>query len=182
MSSMFELFRKAKPFEPLYFACVERARAPWFYLHAGIPDEIAGRFELVALHVSIMIHELERRGFRDYGYGITEIMYKDFDRSLREYGVGDLSVGKKVRGMAEAFFGRAKAYGQAIEGQDDGNWCEALHRNLFRDDDQVKQEHLAIMAQYAVALLAALRSLDDGDFGKDFAMPLVAPFEDSSRS
>ena len=57
MSSMFELFRKAKPFEPLYFACVERARAPWFYLHAGIPDEIAGRFELVALHVSIMIHE-----------------------------------------------------------------------------------------------------------------------------
>ncbi len=175
---MFELFRKAKPFEPLYFACVARARAPWFYLHAGMPDEIAGRFELVALHVSIMIHELERRGFHDYGHGITEIMYKDFDRSLREFGVGDLSVGKKVRGMAEAFFGRAKAYGHAIDEGDVAIWCDALHRNLYRDDEEVNHDNLQKMASYGMALITELRGLNDDQFGLDFAMPVVAPFEE----
>ncbi len=177
---MFSWF-KEKPYEHLYFTCVERARSPWFYQHAYVPDEIAGRFELVSLHVALLVHEVERRGFAGYGHGITEVMYKDFDRSLREFGVGDLSVGKKVRGMAEAFFGRAKAYGEILEQDDSRKWDDVLRRNLYRESEDVGVEILSHVGQYLNDMVASMRAMPDSAFGREFSWPVAVPQDKSEQ-
>ncbi len=152
-------FSKERPHEDVYFAAVERARDPWFYTHAGVPDEIAGRFELVALHVSLILVALERHNLESLGHDIVEVMYKDFDRSLREFGVGDLVVGKKVRGMAEAFWGRARSYKQAAELGEDDPWKEALQKNLFREQEGLPDQSLHNMIIYAKGISVKLQQL-----------------------
>lgn len=164
-------FSKERPHEDVYFAAVERARDPWFYTHAGVPDEIAGRFELVALHVSLILVALERHNLESLGHDIVEVMYKDFDRSLREFGVGDLVVGKKVRGMAEAFWGRARSYKQAAELGEDDPWKEALQKNLFREQEGLPDQSLHNMMIYVKGISAKLQQLPKDSFDVEFVFP-----------
>ena len=109
------LFRR-KPMERpgflLYTAAVTAARDPWFFGPAiGAPDTLDGRFDLVGLHVGVLIRRLHRdpdpRG-AEAAQAVFDAMFSDMDMNLREMGVGDMSVGKRVKRMWEAFqIGRA---------------------------------------------------------------------------
>lgn len=117
----------------LYNALVAQARLPGFYLHAGVPDTLEGRFEMVMLHAFLVLHRLGQLGepVRALGQRIFDILFDDMDQTLREMGVGDLSVGKKIKGLAAAFYGRIAAYDEALAA-DDGSVLErALTRNVF---------------------------------------------------
>ena len=98
----------------LYKLIVKQARTKAFYSNLKIPDTIDGRFELVVLHFFFLERVLDKEIKKDQLIykELLEIMYKDFDMSLREIGVGDLSVGKKIYQMTEAFSGRLFAYRQ----------------------------------------------------------------------
>lgn len=118
----------------LYGAAVAAARVPWFYQALGVPDTLDGRFDLVALHAFLLIHRLQ--GERDpgpaLGQAVFDAMFSDMDHNLREIGVSDLSVGRRVRAMWEAFHGRSKAYAAALEAADQPALEAALERNVWR--------------------------------------------------
>ena len=118
----------------LYCAAVAAAREPVLYTELGVPDTLDGRFDLVGLHVSLLIRHLRLR--EDPGPAVAQAvfdaMFHDMDVNLREMGVGDLSVGKRVRAMWEAFHGRASAYEAALADPDPTKLVDALARNVWR--------------------------------------------------
>jgi cytochrome b pre-mRNA-processing protein 3 len=149
---MFTLFR-ADPLQQAahraYAQVVAQARRPGFFTGAGVPDTVAGRFELICLHAFLYLHRLKREQpqAKPLGQRFFDAMFLDLDRSLREMGTGDLSVGREVRRMAEAFYGRIAAY---EEGLADGEAAlqAALARNLFGTVPATAAPHLAAMAAY----------------------------------
>src|SRR5271166_5584648 len=91
----------------LYGSLVEHARAPALYAEGGVPDSLDGRFESIALHVFLALRRLRHGGDAEapLGQALFDRMFEDMDGSLREIGVGDLSVGVKVKEMARALYG-----------------------------------------------------------------------------
>ena len=163
----------------LYRRAVEQARQPVFYRDLAVPDTVDGRFDLIVLHVILVLRRLEAAG-QDTGAlrrRLQEVLFDDMDRALREMGVGDLSVGKQVKKMAEAFFGRLDAYGQALgAAAEDAVLADAVRRNVYRGaapSDQVV-DRLATYVEAAAARLAAVGSdtlaqgrIDFGPMGPD---------------
>jgi cytochrome b pre-mRNA-processing protein 3 len=139
---------------------VEHARRPVFFVDFGVPDTIDGRFELICLHAFLYLHRLKTEG--DPGASLGQFffdrMFADFDRSLRELGTGDLSVGREVKQMAQAFYGRIHAYEQGLDGGD-AELHAALRRNLY-GTAAPGEPHLAAMAAYLRAQAAGLRRQD----------------------
>jgi cytochrome b pre-mRNA-processing protein 3 len=121
----------------LYGAAVAAARDPRLFADLGVPDTVEGRFDLVSLHVALLIRRLrtdpDPRG-PALAQAVFDAMFADMDVNLREMGVGDLSVGKRVRGLWEAFHGRALAYEAALDSPDAGALAEALERNVWRGE------------------------------------------------
>src|SRR6266568_6907321 len=118
--------------ELAYGRIVEHARQPGFFIEGGVPDTVDGRFELICLHAFLYLHRLKREQPQaaSLGQRLFDTMFADFDRSLREMGTGDLSVGREIKRMAEAFYGRVAAYEEGLAG-DDAVLQPALARNLF---------------------------------------------------
>jgi len=149
---MFDLFRRHQDREAdyrLYRCIVEQARLPAFYTHCGVPDTVGGRFDLIGLHAYFVMRRLkEMKSERGAGLSqrLFDVMFADMDRNLREMGVGDLSVGKKVKELAKAFYGRIKAYDEGLAGgaEDLG---DALRRNLFIETEPEKTL-VDLMADY----------------------------------
>ena len=125
----------------LYAAAVEQARAPALYADFGAPDTVEGRFELVTLHVYLILRRLkgEDPAVKKVAQKLFDVMFQNMDDSLRELGVGDLSIGKKIRKMAENFYGRVGAYEEVLSGEvkeetDRDALAIALGRNIFGDE------------------------------------------------
>jgi len=125
--------------QTLYMQAVEQARTPIYYQNYAVPDSVDGRFDMIALHVFLVTKDLQDARLYEL---VIEAMIQDMDRSLREMGVGDMSVGKKVQKMAHAINGRLQAYRQS--------WPEvsalaaALERNLYRGDEGRRSEAVAL--------------------------------------
>lgn len=158
------LFRR-KPLErpgfALYTAAVSAARDPWFFGEAvGVPDTLDGRFDLVGVHAGLLIRRLHRdpdsRG-AEAAQAVFDAMFADMDTSLREMGVGDMSVGKRVRRMWEAFHGRARAYEAALDAGDRAALESALARNVLRaGPDAPPPSGASALADRAERVAAAL--------------------------
>jgi cytochrome b pre-mRNA-processing protein 3 len=150
----------------LYPRVVEQARLPAFYERLGAPDTVEGRFELYSLHVLILLERLRERGDEgaEVGQGLFDAYLKGLDNALRELGVGDLSVGRKMRRLGEAFYGRGKSYEAAVAALPDAAALEAfLARTVYAEGDAafaaqladyVKRQRQALAAQPLAALLS----------------------------
>lgn len=116
----------------LYRAIVEQARQPVFYAAWGVPDTLDGRFELIALHMFFVLHRLkiDDPAAQQLSQELFDTMFGDMDRSLREMGVADIGVGRRVRAMAEGLYGRMAAYESGLAA-DDSVLAAALRRNLY---------------------------------------------------
>ena len=149
------------PERSVYEAIVAAARHPVFYAYWHVADTIDGRFDMISLHAFLVLDRL--KGVEEeFRQNLVDELFRDMDRSLREMGVGDISVGKKVRKMAEVFYGRVAAYDRAlIAGRDAVN--AALARNVFADTPSVdgvarltdyvvgQQRYLTAQAEAAIA-------------------------------
>jgi cytochrome b pre-mRNA-processing protein 3 len=116
----------------LYAAIVEQARQPVFYSAWGVPDSREGRLEMVNLHAILVMRRLQVEGLQGkaVAQALFDLMFQDLDRHLREWGVGDLSVGKHVKKLAQSFFGRAAALDPLLNTKDMGGIEEVLRRNV----------------------------------------------------
>jgi cytochrome b pre-mRNA-processing protein 3 len=153
-----------KPFEragfALYGEAVAAARQPVFFAGFGVPDTLDGRFDLVSLHTALLVCRIARDAdprAKDLAQAVFDAMFADMDVNLREMGVGDLAVGKRVKRMWEAFHGRAQAYDTALRAGDRPGLEAALARNVWRGEaPDGAAARLAAVAWAADAALAAI--------------------------
>ena len=144
--------------QALYAASARQARQPGFYRDLGVADSGEGRFELYTLHVALILIRLKGRGAvaADTAQRLFDSYVRALDDALREMGVGDLSVGKKMRTLGEAFYGRVKAYEEALQALPDRTALEdLLARTVLEGGDASSAPTLAGYAARAAAGLAA---------------------------
>ena len=122
--------------EILYAGAVDLARNPIFFKDFGVIDNVDGRFDCLALCVSLVMRRLKALDAEGAALSqqLFDTMFADMDLTLREMGAGDIGVSKRVRVMAEAFTGRLNAYAGALDEQDRAALKAALERNLLRGD------------------------------------------------
>ena len=136
----------------LYKLIVKQSRTKEFYLNLKIHDTIDGRFELIILHFFLLERTLDKEIKKDQLIykELLEIMYKDFDMSLREIGVGDLSVGKKIYQMTEAFSGRLFAYRKFNNKKNYKIIGPTVKRNIYGTVDNIDAKYVEIIKSYIV--------------------------------
>lgn len=118
----------------LYTSSVSAARDPLYFGQLGVPDTLDGRFDLVGLFIALLIRRLRAHPAPGpaLAQAVFDAMFADMDFNLREMGVGDIAVGKRMRDMWEAFHGRAMAYEAPIAAADLAALTAALARNVWR--------------------------------------------------
>jgi cytochrome b pre-mRNA-processing protein 3 len=145
----------------LVSSLIAQARAPIFFTKFNVPDTIDGRFDLVTLHAFLVLERLESAGRRDLSQALTDAVFAGFDEGLRDLGAGDLGMGRRMKKMANAFYGRLNAYRAAA---DRDALSAALLRNVYRGE--VRNEAPAgELARYIEGARAAIATsdLDSGD-------------------
>lgn len=145
-------FFSAPPFQheahDMYLAIVKQARNPVFYEKHDVADTLDGRFDMIALHLYLIIERFKKEETHDaaeFMRTLTEVFFSDMDRSLREMGSSDTGVGKRIKKMSQAFYGRLMAYQTA--GNDSQKMQEAVLRNVYRGDME-KLTQASHMADY----------------------------------
>jgi cytochrome b pre-mRNA-processing protein 3 len=152
----------------LYGAIVAQARQPVFYERFGVADTVTGRFEMVVLHLGLVLDRLQREPqARGLSQAVFDLHCTDMDRSLRELGIGDLGVPHRMKKMTEAFYGRSRIYGEAVAGGDRAALIAALERNVFSGESP----HAAALADYMLASAATLAATADLAAPSAFADP-----------
>lgn len=155
LKSVFRKDRTRSQAETIHEALAEQARAPEFYADAGAPDTPEGRFDMLALHMFLAIDRLRREAPQTDRLVrlLQEVFFERLDSALREMGVGDLSVGRKIRGLAEALYGRISAYDRSFE-IEAGALEAAIARNVLATEDAERAAPLADYMRAARAKLA----------------------------
>lgn len=159
----------------LYLSLVEQARRPEFYTELSVPDTIDGRYDLIALHMFLVLRRLKTEHERTHRFSqkLFDVMFSDMDLSLREMGVADLGIGPRIKKMAKAFYGRVTVYEKALS-DGEAELADALSRNLY-GTIEVTPEVAVKMSRYVVKAASSLDSqaIDALILGKiDFVDPM----------
>ncbi|MBU1304901.1 MAG: ubiquinol-cytochrome C chaperone [Alphaproteobacteria bacterium] len=141
------LFRKNTASDAVYAvyaAIVAQSRQPVFYTDWGIPDTVTGRFDMISLHLALLFRRLHDEGKQvsDFSQAVFDLFFKDMDRSLREMGVGDLAVPKRIKKMANAFYGLMTSLTEAMDRDDRAEVEAVIRRNLFEDGSDAATQNL----------------------------------------
>ena len=146
---MLPLFRHPpkRTIAALYGAIVAQARCPVFYQGLGVPDTVLGRFDLIVLHLALVLRRMRagEGAARDLAQGLFDAFCRDMDHNLREMGIGDQGVPRQMRRVGEAFYGRAQAYDAALAEQHNDMLVGTLTRNVYAEaaEPGVAAERLA---------------------------------------
>jgi cytochrome b pre-mRNA-processing protein 3 len=142
----------------------DHARLPQFFNTLGVADDFDGRFDLLVIHVHLLIRRLRglSNGAKKAQQHLFDVFIGDLDQGLRMSGVGDIGIGHRVKKMTHAYYGRAVAYDEALDGGDHQMLVSALHRNLFRERD-VRAASIETMASYIEQQDRRLAALNDQD-------------------
>lgn len=152
------LFRKNTATEPVYAiyrAIVAQSRQPVFYAEWQVPDTVTGRFDMISLHLALLFRRLrsETGPQKNFSQAVFDLFFSDMDRSLREMGVGDLGVPKKIQKMGNIFFGLLAALNEAMDRKDVTAVEAVLSRNIFNGEFG---PHIHALAEYMLAKDAVL--------------------------
>lgn len=136
----------------LYADVVDQARLPVFYSAWGVPDSRGGRLEMVTLHVMLAMRRLRREGRAGAALAqeLLDLLFTDLDRHLREWGVGDLSVGKEMKKLAQSFFARLAALDPLLDGDDPAALEPILARNVYAEAGAVEPAAVRRLASYLI--------------------------------
>ena len=172
---IFPLFRQNPRHEiiaSLYGTIVAQARAIAFYRDYGVPDTANGRLEMIILHIVLVLRRLEGgpAPARALGQPVFDRFCRDMDASIREMGVGDLAVPRKMRRIGEAFYGRQAAYRAALAACDDAPLVAVLQRHAFADPSKAGAP--GRLATYIREAVRRLAEQEDEAFGRgDVSFP-----------
>ena len=176
---LFGLFRR--PFADttfdLYGSIVAEARRPIYYTDYGVPDTVTARFDMIVLIMALVVRRLRAEpkppagarvvtGARATEPGelarqLLDLFFTEMDRSLREMGVGDVAVPKRIKKLASAWNGRVVAYDSALDADDRPGLAAALARNVYAGLDE--RPHAAALAEHVARLAALLAPLPTAD-------------------
>ena len=151
---IFSLFRKSAASDAVYAvysAIVAQSRQPRFYAEWGVPDTVTGRFDMICLNVALLFRRLRAEGkaATEFSQAVFDLFFKDMDRSLRELGVTDLGVPKKIRKMGNVFFGLLGSLAEALDSGEKAAVEAVLTRNLT--SDEATPLNAAALADYLMA-------------------------------
>ena len=158
----FNQFRKPRmpprgTIETIYGMIVTQAREPLFYRDLGVPDTVNGRFDLLLMHLWLMLRRLKSV---EAGSGLSQALFdrfcNDMDDNLREMGVGDLTVPKRMQAFGEAFYGRTAAYDFALTAGH-AALAQAFCKNILNGE---KLDRAGLLATYAERAMAELDGID----------------------
>lgn len=143
-------FRKRTAPEPVfavYNAIVAQSRQPVLYAQWAVPDTVTGRFDMISLHMALLFRHLRSRAGaeHDFAQAVFDLFFKDMDRSLRELGVTDIGVPKKIEKMGTLFFGLLAAINEAMDSNDADTLAAVLNRNIYSGEPS---EHAPALARY----------------------------------
>lgn len=135
---IFKLFRKSAPDDAVYAAynfIVAQSRQPRFYAEWGVPDTVTGRFDMISLHLALVLRRLKADSdAKAFGQALVDLFFRDMDRSLREMGATDLGVPKKIQKMGNIFYGLLAHLNQAMDKGDRGELEAVLTRNIYEGE------------------------------------------------
>ncbi|MDP9840234.1 cytochrome b pre-mRNA-processing protein 3 [Neorhizobium huautlense] len=153
-----------------YATLTAMAREPYFYTDLGVPDTVMGRFEMLSI-VMILFFRRTRtspRSGQEIAQEIVDAFFQDIDHSIRELGIGDQGVPKRMKKLAGMFYGRLETYAAAIDAKDEVALAEALRRNIYPE----KQEGIPALdglARWMNAADADLAALDEDNISRGAA-------------
>jgi cytochrome b pre-mRNA-processing protein 3 len=136
--------RRSETASRLCAAVSARARDQVFYRYFGVADSVDGRFDLLVLHAWLVLEGLQRMGDDGLTQSFVNALFANFEEALREQGAGDIGMGRRIRKMANAFYGRLHAYS---ESGDEAALAAAILRNVYRGGAS-RVEQAASLAKY----------------------------------
>lgn len=141
----------------LYDAVTKQARQPAFYADLGAPDTVEGRFELYNLHIVLLLRRLRGEGpmAGETSQELFDTYVSSLDDTLREMGVGDISVGKKMRKLGEAIYGRVKNFDSAVDPEGGEDLSVLLTRTVYAGQASDGMAELETYVRNAMDALAA---------------------------
>jgi cytochrome b pre-mRNA-processing protein 3 len=142
---------------------MERARAPVFFTELCVPDTMDGRFDLVALHAWLALDRLASEPEPALSQAVVDEIFVGFDEALRQLGTGDIGMNRRLKAMAEAFYGRLQAYRAATDLEE---LATAIGRNLYRGG--ADRAEALVMATYAFAAHSHLAKANVAEGRLDF--------------
>lgn len=146
----------------LYVQLIDQARKPVFFASPFYaPDSMEGRFEVILLHLALLDHFLGRfAGSEALRRDVQELLIRDMDRSLRELGIGDMSIGKQMKKVGAGMLGRLNSYEAAIATLDETKTIELVAAIIDRNVEFAGESGSANFAQYFWKQLCAVNAID----------------------
>ncbi|APG84053.1 ubiquinol-cytochrome C chaperone family protein [Sinorhizobium americanum] len=162
---IFGLFKKKSGniaiVERQYGLLTAAARQPFLYTDLDVPDTVMGRFEMLSA-ILILYFRRTRASARtgqEIAQEIVDAFFEDVDHSIRELGVGDAGVPKKMKKFAGMFYGRLESYATALDGGDRQALADALRRNFHPQQDDAPA--MTGLARYLMSVEAALAKVPE---------------------
>lgn len=155
---------EGRPAERLYQSILQASRQPNLYTEFEVHDHLDSRFDMLCLHISLLMARLRmlpEEVHKPLNQELFDRFFADMDFTLREMGVGDLGVGKRVRKMSEAFMGRLIAYTKSLERNDKMELALVLARNIRRSHDSNDADRR--MADYVLQSRDRLSAVGDNE-------------------
>jgi cytochrome b pre-mRNA-processing protein 3 len=158
----------------LYWQIVTLSRTPALYEKFKIPDTLDGRFDSLMLHLFMVIERLKVLNEHKIANHLLDFFIKDMDRSLRETGVGDPSISRKMRKIGEAYLGRMNAYGLAFDTKTDIQ--SVLHKNIYRLAD-IAPSYITLLSNYVLHYRALLNNFMPKQKLPEYTFDLINTYE-----
>ena len=148
----------------LYGQLVALSRTPEFYSQLGVPDTPEGRAEMVIAHVAVVLNRLGQEGEKSslFARSLAEVFVTDMDDCMREMGVADMSVARKVKKAAAALYDRTRDYGNALENNDTSELSKLIGAHILEtpsQSDEPESHASNVIARYVMGLHKALSGL-----------------------
>ena len=173
---IFGLFRKKKQNQPIvdrqYASLTSTARDPFFYTDLGVPDTVMGRFEMLSIAMILFFRRTASSAVsgQELAQEIVDAFFQDLDHSIRELGIGDPGVPKRMKKLAGMFYGRLESYAAALDAIDRDALAAALARNIHPQSGE--HPPMDCLAGWMIAAEKALVAVSEEEIARGGAVLL----------
>ena len=171
---IFRLFRKKNHNRAIvdrqYAALTSAARIPFFYSDLDVPDTVMGRFEMLSIVMILFFRRTAKSeaSGQELAQEIVDAFFQDIDHSIRELGIGDQGVPKRMKRLAGMFYGRLETYAAALEAGDTEKLADALRRNIYPETADAPA--MLGLAGWMIATEAALAGVSEDEISRGQAV------------
>ncbi len=151
----------------IYNSIVAQSRQEEFYKNMQVTDSVTGRFDMISLHMILVLRRLrsENAEIKEFSQNLFDLFFKDMDNSIREMGVSDIAVPKKIQKMGSLFYGFLGKLTNSLDNNDEKELVIVVNNNIYDGKDRKNAEKLSKYISETVKLLNK-QNLEDIILGK----------------